>query len=223
MLALAPAVAALQAAQAALPPEHDGLLSRLLLTGLCYAQPLVRSWQRYRTRLFAHGLPPTRPPAPERGGARALLAGTRTLSYWTEDGIDRTELVGLFIAYLLEHRWGTTIDSGWADWDVQVHGHPWTRLRVCTAQEDHGGRKRLIRVRYRLGPTRFACVAAAVGLVTTVAAAGFHPAVGTAGGVLLALLLLGAWWRGAHLAGRIIAGLDGLAGNTGLVRCGPGE
>jgi hypothetical protein len=148
------------------------------------------------------------------------LAGTRTLCYWTEDGIERTELVGLFIAYLLEYRWGTTIDSGWADWDLEVRGHPWTRLRVCTAQEDHGGRKRLIRVRYRLGLTRSAWVAAAGGLVAALAAAAVHPAAGAAGGGLLAALLLAAWWRGARLAGRIVAGLDGLARGTGLAPCG---
>jgi GT2 family glycosyltransferase len=223
MLVLAPAVAALQAAQAVLPPQHAGFLSRLLLTGLCYAQPLVRSWKRHRTRLFAQSPRPARAPAPEPCGGRIPLAGARTLCYWTENGIERTELIGLFIAYLLEYRWGTTIDSGWADWDLEVRGHLWTRLRVFTAQEDHGGRKRLIRVCYRLGLTRSACVVTAGGLVAALAAAWIHPALGVIGGGLLAALLLGTWWRGARLAGRIVAGLDSLARSTGLVPCGSPE
>src|SRR5947208_273776 len=46
MLALALGVAALQAAQASLAPQHEGLRSRLVIAALCYAQPLVRSWRR---------------------------------------------------------------------------------------------------------------------------------------------------------------------------------
>ena len=57
-------------------------------------------------------------------------------------------------------RWGKTVDSGWSDWDVEVHYHPWTMLQVCSAQEDHADGKRLIRVRYRLRPTPLAQLAA---------------------------------------------------------------
>ena len=45
-------VAGLQAAQAKLPAGHGGLASRLVVAALCYAQPLARSWKRYRTRFF---------------------------------------------------------------------------------------------------------------------------------------------------------------------------
>src|SRR5205085_2003456 len=58
LLALSLLVAVLQAAQARLAPEHDGLTSRLLVAALCYAQPLVRSWKRLlrvRYRLRAGG------------------------------------------------------------------------------------------------------------------------------------------------------------------------
>src|SRR5207248_1933132 len=51
MATLSVAVAAVQAAQAVLAPAHDGVLARLLVMALCYAQPLVRSWARYRMRL----------------------------------------------------------------------------------------------------------------------------------------------------------------------------
>ncbi len=58
MLTLSFAVAALQAAQARLAAEHEGLQSRFLIMVLCYLQPLVRSWLRYQTRLLAYS-PPT--------------------------------------------------------------------------------------------------------------------------------------------------------------------
>ena len=44
--------AMLQAAQARLAPAHDCVRSRLLIAALCYGQPLVRAWARYRTRYF---------------------------------------------------------------------------------------------------------------------------------------------------------------------------
>src|SRR5262249_52083795 len=54
MVALSLCVAGLQAAQATLARRHEGFRSRLLIAVLCYAQPLIRSWSRYRTRLFAY-------------------------------------------------------------------------------------------------------------------------------------------------------------------------
>jgi GT2 family glycosyltransferase len=221
LLALSVGVSALQAAQAALPPGHDGLRSRLLLAALCYAQPLVRSWHRYRTRLVSYYAPGAARPPTGAGGLRLPLTGRRVVSYWGEGAAERTELVAVFIAYLLENHWGAAVDSGWSDWDVAARRHPWTVVRVCTAQEDHGGGKRLIRVRYRLGLSRLARVAAALGLAGAGAAAGLHVAAGAAAAAALAALLLAAWWRGTRLAGQLAAGFDGLAHRLGLVRCGP--
>jgi O-antigen biosynthesis protein len=220
MLALSLGVAALQAYQASLPREHDGWLSRTLVAWLCYAQPLVRSSRRYRTRLFSYSPPAAGAPPTEAGRERPLLGGARTLAYWGENGIDRTELVGLFAAHLLERRWGTTIDSGWSDWDLEVHGHSWTLVQVCTAQEEHGSGRLLVRVRYRLRFSPFARASAVVVAGAAAAAALLHPAVGAVAVSLLALLLAGAWLRGARLAARMVEGFDGLARGQGLVRCG---
>jgi GT2 family glycosyltransferase len=218
MLALALALAALQAYQASLARGHDGLRSRLLVAALCYLQPLVRSWRRYRTRLFGRW-PPPGGVAGNGGGRRLPPGGRREEAYWSEEGYERTELLGLFIAYLLEHRWGTTVDSGWSDWDVEVHGHPWTQLQVYTAQEDHGGRRHLIRVRYRLRLTPFARAAAALSLAACGALACFHPAAAVGAAGLLGGLLLGAWWRGLGLGGRAAAGFAVVSLRQGLVPC----
>jgi GT2 family glycosyltransferase len=219
MLALSLIVATLQAAQARLPPQHEGFFSRLVVAGLCYAQPLVRSWRRYRTRLLAYS-PPCLPAAsPETEGRRLPLSGSLDVAYWSEGGYQRTELLGLFIARLLELRWGIRIDSGWDDWDVEVHCHPWTFVRVCTAQEDHGSGKHLIRVRYRLSPSAFARAVGVLLVAGGAVATGFHPLSGAAVAGLLGGLLLGCWWRGARLAGRVAASLHALAGGLGLFRC----
>ncbi len=58
---------------------------------------------------------------------------------------------------------------------------------------------------------------AALGVVAT----GFHPLSGVAAAALLLVSVMGWWLRGASLAGRVAAGLDGLAGSLGLLRCDP--
>jgi hypothetical protein len=187
---------------------------------LCYAQPLVRSWHRYRTRLFFYRYPV---PSQEPEGTPGLslpLTGRRTDRYWSQDGYERTELLGLFIAFLIEHRWGIAVDSGWSDWDVEIHYHPWTLLQVFTAQEDHGEGKRLIRVRFRVRITTLTKLVNALGLAAVAVVAGFNPWCAAAGAGLLALLFAGTWWRGLRRAARAVAAFAKLAGSMNLVRIG---
>src|ERR1051325_117303 len=54
MLSLSATAAGLQATQARLEPQHDGIRSRFAIAAICYAQPLVRAWARYQTRYFGH-------------------------------------------------------------------------------------------------------------------------------------------------------------------------
>ena len=207
MLALSLAVAVVQAVQATLPARHDGVWSRAIIAGLCYAQPIVRSCRRYRTRLFGYAPPCLTPPA-SASGRRLPWTGRGATAFWTENGCQRTDLLGVFIAWLLEHRWGACVDSGWSDWDVEVHSHPWTFLRVYTVQEDHGGAKHLLRVRYRM---HFSALTKSLGILAGGIAgvtAGVHPLAGIAAAGLMLISALSLWWRGTNLAGRVTAGLD---------------
>ncbi|MEJ7590787.1 MAG: glycosyltransferase [Planctomycetaceae bacterium] len=142
-------VAVLQGAQAELAPKCDGLFSRLVVSCLCYAQPLVRAWHRQRTRLFSYHRPMVNPQADSKSRQRPLV-GSHAKEYWSDQGIERTELLGLVIARLHEERWTNSIDTGWENWDVEVLCRPWTILRITTAQEEHGGNRRLIRVRQQV-------------------------------------------------------------------------
>src|SRR5690349_19128744 len=147
------------------------------------------------------------------------VSGRDERVYWSEQGHQRGELLGLFIAYLLEHRWGTAIDSGWSDWDVEAHAHPWTLLQVRTVQEEHGGRKILIRVGYRLRSTPFARAAGLLGLAVCGILACFHAiAAGVALGLLL-VLMSATWRRGLALAAQAIEGFEGLTQQLELIRC----
>jgi GT2 family glycosyltransferase len=222
MLTMSVAVAAVQAIQARLTPAHDGVRSRCLVVALCYLQPLVRSWSRYRTRLFAYRHPD---PPPEAEGYQAgptPLTGVRCVEYWSEQGVGRTDLLGLAVAYLDEHRWGKVIDSGWSDWDLEVYCDRWTVVRISSAQEEHGG-KSLIRVRFRALPGRHVKLAAASAMVAAMVAAAFG---GAPAGVTAAVLIAACaavWRRGTRRAAALIAVMDGLADRLRLVRCGAPE
>jgi hypothetical protein len=155
------------------------------------------------------------------------LSGSHAVAYWNEEGFERTELLGLFVAYLLEHRWGVTLDSGWAAWDLEVYCHPWTVVQVCTAQEDYGGRRRLVRVRFRLRPSGYMKALGLGTVLTALAALGLlaWPA-GLEARLLLAAcaaggaVCLGLWRRGTCRAAQVVAVLDAMAGRIGLVHCG---
>jgi O-antigen biosynthesis protein len=219
MALLSVAVAALQAAQARLAPRHEGWFSRLLITGLCYAQPLVRSYWRYHTRLIQYRPPVPDPAMGRHRGRRLPLWGVETSAYWSENGVGRLDLLRAVVAYLNDHRWGRTLDSGWSDWDLEIYCHPWTIVQVCTAQEEHGEGKRLVRVRYRLRPSGYlkqlawaALFAAALTLAL--------PAWPVAGAGAAALAVGAAlWWRGTSRAARARTVVNALADRLGFFQC----
>jgi len=218
MLLLSMAVAVAQAMQARLPKPHDGILSRTVVAGLCYLQPLVRSGQRYATRLFSH--PERRgSPVPTSGGPPLPLHGRRTLCYWTESGNDRTELLQTAAAALADGRWGVAYDTGWERWDLRLHADPWSLVEVRSVQEEHGGGKRLMRIAIRLRMTR-----STVALATTGVLAGLGLAAGSpilAAGLVVPFLAAVAvvWARGRQLAAQVVAAFDGSAEDMKLVPC----
>src|SRR5262249_19080340 len=206
MLVLSVLVALLQAAQARLAPQHESLRARALIAGLCYLQPLVRSWVRYRTRLFSYRVPFADPEHLDGRTDGFPLHGAHMAAYWSEDWRERTELLDRVIAYLNEHRWGRVIDSGWSDWDLEVYCSPWVIVRVCTAEEDRGSGKRFIRIRYGMRPSQRTKAVAMVALLAAVTALTFTawaPAVGAA-----LLLAIGAWlWRGGTRRAAQVVGI----------------
>jgi GT2 family glycosyltransferase len=223
MLALSLAVAGLQAAQAPLDRRYQGLWRRLLVGGLCYAQPLVRSWVRYKTRFFCYHSATVAAPLPCGRGKALPLSGVREVAYWGEDTPGRAELLRRVLAYLAQYRWGRTIDAGWSAWDVEFycHPHPWTVVRVATAEEEHGSGRLLLRVRYRLRATGLARLLA-LSAATAAAAAFVWPWAALASCVLAACCLA-AWWRGAWNSGQVVGVIDAIARDMGLLPCSEGE
>jgi hypothetical protein len=220
MLLLSVSVAATQALQARLAPQHDGWQSRLLVAWLCYVQPLVRSWSRYRTRLFAYRAPRAHPTLTARQHCLPLK-GKKTISYWNAGGVERLQLLGCVILYLNEHHWGKTLDSGWNDWDLEIYCHPWTVVQVSTAEENHGDNKFLIRVRFRLRPSNYWNLLAGLGVValTTACVLSLWPAAALAGVCFSACA--GLWWLGTRRAAEALAVFERWADEFGLIRLQP--
>jgi hypothetical protein len=100
-----------------------------------------------------------------------------------------------------------------------IYCHPWTALRISTAQEEHGGGRRLLRIRYRLRPTRFGALALGVALTTWAATAFLNLPLGSAGLALTIALSATIVWRGRRLAQDVVCIFDDLALELGMLRC----
>jgi hypothetical protein len=97
---------------------------------------------------------------------------------------------------------------------------------VCTAQEEHGGDKHLIRVRYRMRPsgsTKALVAVAGLGAASAAAllACGYiaGPSVLLVLCVGLAAFCLAAWVRGTYRARQALAVFDAMAAKLRLLPC----
>jgi hypothetical protein len=216
MLVLSLLVGGAQAAHARLAPQHRHWSSRPLIAALCYLQPLVRSWARYRTRLLSHRRPRSDPAIQARYCWVPWL-GSRSVAYWSDrGGPDRVDLLGKAVASMNENSWGKVLDSGWFDWDIGIYCQVGTILKVSTVQEDHGEGRRLIRVRYRLSIAAWLAILWLAAIVVLAVN-------GSIWATLLALLALGLgvrhWWQSCQSASRVVALFDTLAHGMELVPC----
>jgi hypothetical protein len=146
--------------------------------------------------------------------------GRRAFAYWSQDGLGRLQLLGCAIQDFTENRWGRTIDSGWANWDVEVHCHPWTVVQIATAEEDHGAGKRVVRVRFCLRASSYLKALSSAALVTGLTGAALDSPIAV--GIGLGLVLLGAatWWVGTRRAALAVDVIDRWASDLGMTRLG---
>lgn len=211
-------VISLQARQARLAPQYAGFTGRGIIAVLCYFQPIVRSWRRYRTRWFAPRKTAAADLQPTETVNCMTFFGTRTISYWSENGLDRAQLLSGAVAELSTQAWGNVLDSGWSEFDLQIPANRWSIVQVCTAQEEHGGGKRLIRFRYRLRihqPTRIFRLLG-VGLLLILATIDIRLIMILAAGT--GAILLGVWVHALRGATRIIGLFDQITRRLELLR-----
>ena len=94
---------------------------------------------------------------------------------------------------LAARKYFVLVDQGWSEWDLEVHGGIWSRGRIKVCAENHGGERRVLRVKCALRTSRLArgmlaggVIAAGLGLQLGVPALA---AAGAAAGVVAAVAI----------------------------------
>jgi GT2 family glycosyltransferase len=147
------------ALRAPIDPRFSGLEARALVALLVYLGPILRGWERLKWR-FKRGQ--VEEPAQTSGGvveqkARvSWLDRALYLSYWSERGDEKEAVLAGLMRVLAPLKYFVIMDSGWSDWDIKVSRGLWTRGLVLCCAENHGGNRRLLRVRCMLTLSRLA-------------------------------------------------------------------
>ena len=144
------------AGQASPPVRQRRWWSRGLIAAMHIAQPVERGWARYRTRFNTIHIPEplhaVRREWEER--ARAILSRAEIV-LWSEGSVGRETLLERLLAFVGEKGWFPRLDPGWAPKDVRFYGDRWCKADLVTVTENHGGERRLTRLRLELKPTLF--------------------------------------------------------------------
>ncbi len=147
------------ALRAPIDKRFRGIKARALVALLIYAGPIVRGWERLKWRLRemkTHdkvGLDYVKQEPRIALRERAIY-----LSYWSEKSDEKELLIGGLMRFLLPQKYFLVADQGWDDWDLKISRGLWTRALVTVCTENHGGEKRLLRVRCQMRLSRFSAL-----------------------------------------------------------------
>jgi GT2 family glycosyltransferase len=135
------------AARARIDARFSNWRARLLVAFLAYLGPLVRSFERYRWRI--RGLTDVEPIHYAEAGQEPELTWRERafrLSYWSEEGLEKENLLYALMEFLLPRKYLIALDQGWSNWDIEVSRGIWSKAQVRLGTENHSGLKRLLRV-----------------------------------------------------------------------------
>ncbi len=148
-LSISLGVCVVAAAQAELPKKKRRLWSRPLIALLFFLQPIARGWARYKWRLNVRSQSPVShqklaslPPVTD-------LDALETSYYWSKGEVDRFAFLRAIIARLARDGWQNKLDTGWNEYDAEVFGNRWSRLRLTTVTEELTEGKMIFRCRLR--------------------------------------------------------------------------
>jgi O-antigen biosynthesis protein len=175
------------ALKAPIDKRFRGIKARALVALLIYLGPILRGYERIKWRLKEMRAPEAtgtlEPPIQEARVSwkeRAFY-----LSYWSEAGDEKEALLGGLMRFLVPQKYFVVIDQGWDEWDLKIARGLWSRALVLVCTENHGGAKRLLRVRCAMRVSRFAAfVLRAYALVAAAALILHSPGLGIVVGLL---------------------------------------
>ena len=146
-------LASIAAWQAQFPTKRRHWLMRPMVAYLHLRQPIVRGLARYTVRLKAKTLTVDKVDLRKR---RLPFAPTdrSTLLYWSKHH-ERLKLLEHITADVkslgLRHR----IDAGWRDWDLEIYGSRYAKVRMRTVTENYSSESRTTRVDVTIRMTTF--------------------------------------------------------------------
>ncbi|HMB96754.1 MAG TPA: glycosyltransferase, partial [Tepidisphaeraceae bacterium] len=139
MMFAVPVILSIIAAAQSEMPRHQHWLSRPLIAYLHFRQPIARGWARYAVRLMAKVL---QREAKRAGPPRPLPLEPETkrvLRYWNTYH-DRVVLLQKIKEDVFAAGWRMRLDSGWNEWDMEIYGSRYVKVRLTTMSEHHDGR-----------------------------------------------------------------------------------
>src|SRR6185369_11701150 len=77
-------------------------------------------------------------------------------SYWSEQGLEKENLLYGLMEFLLPRKYLVALDQGWSNWDLEVSRGIWSKAHVKFGTENHSGLKRLLRVHCALRMSQLA-------------------------------------------------------------------
>jgi GT2 family glycosyltransferase len=146
------------ALKAPIDKRFRGLKARALVAFLIYVGPILRGWERLKWRLKEMKTQDSQPSLGQAMEEPRVSWKERAfyLSYWSEKSDEKESLLGGLMRFLTPQKYFVVADQGWNDWDLKIARGVWTRALVLVCTENHGGEKRLLRVRCAMRLSRFA-------------------------------------------------------------------
>jgi O-antigen biosynthesis protein len=133
------------------------LKARSLVALLIYLGPLLRGWERIKWRIRETRAQPHAAPAETEQQARiSWRKRAFQLAFWSEAGAEKEALIGGLMDFLVPQKYFVVPDTGWSGWDLKIARGVCSRALVLVCAENHGGARRLLRVRCAMRLSRFA-------------------------------------------------------------------
>jgi O-antigen biosynthesis protein len=146
------------ALRAPIDKRFRGFKARALVALLIYLGPIVRGWERLKWRFKEMKEPEANPNAlapPSEAPRVSWRERALYLSYWSEKSDEKESLIGETMRFLAPQKYFVQTDQGWDNWDLKIARGLWSRAYLLVCTENHGGEKRLIRVRCAMRVSRF--------------------------------------------------------------------
>jgi hypothetical protein len=125
-----------------------GVKARALAALLIYLGPLLRGWERIKWRIKSmRAEDRIGPIATEQRARLSWNERAFHLSYWSDSGAEKELLLNGLNDFLVPQKYLVIADTGWNRWDLKIARGLCSRALVTVCSENHGGGKRLLRVR----------------------------------------------------------------------------